>query len=154
VAEAIKPEDYERRISQLENQVEELKTVVDMLRYCKQSSRYTYYNWLIEQNVSDQDRTRIEAILHVFSYRFEGEEIPNHLRRTIAGFDLTEICKDTMPHYEELADTLIQAIEWFDDTHVRALLKAMYQQMMMKDLYKHFLDEVGEDPNGEMYPDE
>lgn len=79
-----------------------------------------------------------------------------HLRRTIAGFDLTTYCVDAPVKYQEFANALMQAFDReYDDTHLRSVLKDMYQQdMMLKDLCKHLLDEIGEDPSGELYPDE
>lgn len=148
---------YERKIEQLEEQVGYLASMLHTLHFCKMSnSKYPYWELLIEMQIPQVKKIMLETVMMAFSTRLKGKEIALLFRKTlpIAGIDFERLYGNSRPHYPEVSDTLMKILEHPHDYHVRAMLKAMYQQRMKADLCRHLLDEIGEDPNGELYPEE
>ncbi len=148
---------YEKKIEQLEEQVGYLASMLHTLHFCKMSnSKYPYWELLIEMQIPHDKKVMLELIMGTFSTRLQEKEIAPLFRKVfpIEGIDFERLYGNSRPHYPEVSDTLMKVLDHPHDYHVRAILKAMYQQGLMADLCKHLLDEIGEDPNGELYPDE
>lgn len=127
--------ELEAEVQRLQERVEHLSAVIQRLAVCKQADeRYPYWNWLVERNVTEQQRVQLEHVLGILDYRRAKEPVPAAFRKEIAGLDSEQLYRNEPPSYREAAEYLRVVMGTKQGGFVPSLLQALLGQQKMQSL--------------------